>query len=272
MSSKKKTESSKFTKSNELFNFYEHKEVKKMTDKYENPNFAVHHIPHPARVGCIGGSGTGKTSVVLNMITKMQGTFGHIYIVSKATEVLYEFLQKQLNVKGKKLVSFFTRLSDLPPITNFPNKEQQALIIFDDLCNEKHQETICEWFIRGRKVNRGVSLCYISQSYFKIPRLVRLQLSELFILRLSSSRDLDAIFRETSLGDNIDKNALLKVYKTATHKKFNFLRISIDSPDPNKKFAQNFNGWFKLEQNPDENEFADNTTTTTPTTNSDIDE
>ena len=104
-------------------------------------------------------------------------------------------------------------------------------------------------------------MCYISQSYFKIPRLVRLQLSELFVLRLSSSRDLDAIFRETSLGDNIDRDTLLKVYKTATKKKFNFLRISIDSPDPNKKFAQNFNGWFKLEQNPDENEFDDNNET-----------
>jgi hypothetical protein len=242
---KKQTE--KFQNNNEIYNFYENKEVKKMTDKYENPNFNVHQIPHPSRIGVIGGSGTGKTSIVLNVVNKMKGTFGHIYIVSKAQEVLYDFLQKQLNVKGKNVVSFYTRLTELPNIANFPNKAEQALIIFDDLCNEKDQRIICEWFIRGRKVNKGVSLIYISQSYFKIPRLVRLQLSELFVLRLSSSRDLDAIFREVSLGDNIDKDILNKIYKKATEKKFNFLRINIDSPDPNKKFAYNFNNWVKLE-------------------------
>jgi hypothetical protein len=40
----------------------------------------------------------------------------------------------------------------LPEIDSF-NKEQQRLLIFDDLVNEKNQSMICEAFIRARKKN-----------------------------------------------------------------------------------------------------------------------
>ena len=141
---------------------------------------------------------------------------------------------------------FYFKLSDLPSINNFPNKEVQSLLVFDDqVCeSDANQSIIKEWFIRGRKVGKGVSMVYLSQSYFKIPRLIRLQFGYLFLLKLSSSRDLNMILSECSLGDKVDKKELHEVYEEATKDKFNFLKIDLDCPDENKKFSLNFNDFF----------------------------
>ena len=58
-----------------------------------------------------------------------------------------------------------------------PNKENKISIVFDDMIGDmihekKLDSIITELFIRGRKLN--ISLVFISQSYFKIPKDVRL--------------------------------------------------------------------------------------------------
>ena len=147
-----------------MYNFYQHQDVQKLMTETHNPCFDIHQLKVPFRLGIVGSSGAGKTSILLNLIAKCQDTFAFIHIVYKASEPLYEFLEKTLNVKNKKVVIFYTKLADLPPITNFPNKGSQQLIVFDDQVNEKNQEQIKEFYIRGRKL--GLSLCYLSQSFY----------------------------------------------------------------------------------------------------------
>ena len=65
-----------------------------------------------------------------------------------------------------------------------PNKERKVLIIFDDMIadminNKKLNPIVTELFIRGRKLN--ISLVFITQFYFKVPKDVRLN-STLFLL------------------------------------------------------------------------------------------
>jgi hypothetical protein len=227
---------------NEMINFYEHKEIQKLLPKYHNPHFDDTQIKVPFRMGIIGSSGGGKTQMLLNLIAKMNDTFGHIHVVYKASEPLYEFLAKKI---GAKYITFYTKLADLPPITAFPNKDKQQLIVFDDQVNEKNQEIIKEWFIRGRKVGQGVSLCYLSQSFFKIPKIVRRQFGYLMLLKLSSIRDLNLILSDFSLG--IDRKQLAAVYKEATKQQFNFLKIDIDNPENNRKFSHNWTDFYVFE-------------------------
>jgi ABC-type oligopeptide transport system ATPase subunit len=227
--------------SNEMINFYEHNDVKKLMPQSYNPHFNDTQIKIPFRAGIIGASGSGKTACLLNILSKFNDTFGHIYVVYKASEALYEFLEKKI---GAKYINFYTKLSQLPPITNFPNKEKQQLIIFDDQVNEKDQSIIQEWSIRGRKVGAGVSLMYLSQSFFKIPKLVRQQFNYLILLKLSSDRDLHLILSDFSLG--VDKKQLYDVYKQSTKEKFNFLKIDLDNPNNNKKFSHNFTDFFEF--------------------------
>ena len=56
-----------------------------------------------------------------------------------------------------------------------PNKKRKILIVFDDiiadmLSNEKLNPIVTELFIRGRNLN--ISLVFITQSYFTVPKIL----------------------------------------------------------------------------------------------------
>jgi hypothetical protein len=238
------------SKSNEMFNFYTHKKVKELLTQYENPHFDDHQISIPFRMGIVSASGGGKTVFALNLISKMQNTWGHIYVVYKASEPLYEFMSKQI---GEKNITFFTNIAKFPTLNEIP-RDKQVLCIFDDCVTlpEKAQEIIKEISVRGRKHGKGVSLLYLTQSFYKVPRLIRLQFNYLILLKLGSRRDMEMILNECSLG--IEKDELLKLYKDATKEKFNFLKINLDSSNENEKFSHNFNSFYKIESETDSDE------------------
>ena len=112
--------------------------------------------------------------------------------------------------------------------------------------NEKNQDIIKELMIRGRKIGKGLTMCYLSQSFFKIPKIVRLQFSHLILLKLSSNRDLNLILSDYSLGVNRDQLAM--IYKDATESKFHFLKIAVDEPDNNRKFSHNWTDFYCIER------------------------
>ena len=63
------------------------------------------------------------------------------------------------------------------------DKENKILIVFDDkiadmIHNKKLNSIVPELFIRGRKLN--ISLVFITQSYFKVPKDVRFNTSHFF--------------------------------------------------------------------------------------------
>ena len=67
-----------------------------------------------------------------------------------------------------------------------PNRQRKILIVFDDtiadiMSNKKFQAIIKELFIRCRKVN--ISLAFITQSYFSVPKDVRLNSTHYLIMK-----------------------------------------------------------------------------------------
>jgi GTPase SAR1 family protein len=232
---------------NEIYNFYQNKEIQKLIPQYNNPHFEDVQMSHPFRACIVGGSGTGKTSVLLNIIHKMPDTFNHIIVVHKMSEPLYEFLEKKI---GDKNITFYKKLSELPLPEKLEKKTQQ-LLIFDDMVadGDKSHEIVKQYAIRCRKIGQGISMCYLSQDYHRIPKMIRLQFSHILLLKLGSMNDLDIIMRNYSLG--IDKEMLRAIYKDATKEKFNFLKIDVNNPDMNKKFSKNFNDFYQLENEDD---------------------
>ena len=246
--SKKREDLANTKPSNEMYNFYQHKKVKELLTQYDNPHFDEHQISIPCRMGIVASSGGGKTMLVLNIISKMQNTWGHIFVVYKASEPLYEFLAKQI---GEKNITFFTNIAKFPPLNDLP-RDRQILCIFDDCVTlpEKSQEIIKEISVRGRKHGKGVSLLYLTQSFYRVPRLIRLQFNYLVLLKLGSRRDVDMIMNECSLG--VEKDVLLKLYKDASKEKFHFLKIDLDTSNDDKKFSHNFNDFYKIESDSDD--------------------
>ena len=75
-------------------------------------------------------------------------------------------------------------------------KKRKILIVFDDMIadminNKIINPVVRELFIRGRKLN--ISIAFITQSYFKVPKDVRLNSTHFFIIKIPNKRELQQI-------------------------------------------------------------------------------
>ena len=82
-----------------------------------------------------------------------------------------------------------------------PNKENKILIVFYDMIadkiqNKKINSMLTGLFIRGRTVN--ISLVFITQSYFKVPKDARLNTTHFFIRKTLTKRELQQIAMNNS--------------------------------------------------------------------------
>ena len=111
------------------------------------------------------------------------------------------------------------------------SRKRKILIVFDDMIadimtNKKFQAIIKELFIRCRKLN--ISLVFITQSYFSVPKDVRLNLTHYLILKINNKRELENIAINHSA--DIYYNDFMKIYRDCTRKPYNFLAIDTTLP------------------------------------------
>ena len=125
-----------------------------------------------------------------------------------------------------------------------PMKKRKVLIVFDDMIagminNKKLNPVVTELFIRGRKLN--ISIVFITQSYFKVPKDVRLNSTHFFILKIPNKRELQQIALNHS--SDIDFKDFRKIYKKYTARPYYFLvnDTTLPSDDP-LWFRKNFLG------------------------------
>ena len=109
-----------------------------------------------------------------------------------------------------------------------PNRKRKLLIVFHDMIadikrNKKFQVMIKELFIRCRIVN--ISLVFITQSYFSVPKDVRLNLTQYLIMKINNRKD----FAINHSAD-IDYKDLLKIYRECTKEPYSFLTIDTTLP------------------------------------------
>ena len=179
-------------------------------DDYVNENKTEHknwpYIPDkPYRILIIGGSGSGKINVLLNLI-ESQPDIDKIYLHAKDPyECKYQYLINKRKVVGinnfnnpKAFIEYSNDMRNVYKNINDcnPDKENKILIVFDDMVvdmihNKKLNSIVTELFIGGRKLN--LSLVFITQSYFKVLKDVRLNTTHLFITKILSKRELQQI-------------------------------------------------------------------------------
>ena len=105
-----------------------------------------------------------------------------------------------------------------------PDKENKILIVFDDMIadmihNKKLNSIVTELFIRGRKLN--ISLVFITQSYFKVPKDVRLNTTHFFIMKIPNKTELQQIALNHS--SDINTKDFINIYKKCANKPYSFL-------------------------------------------------
>ena len=115
-----------------------------------------------------------------------------------------------------------------------PYKKRKALIVFDDMIanminNKKLNSIVTELFIRERKLN--ISIFFITQSYFKVPKVVRLNSTHFFIRKIPNKRELQHIALIHS--SDIDFKDFMKIYKKCTAEPYSFLVNDTTLPSNN---------------------------------------
>ena len=213
----------------------------------EEQNEKWPYIPdHPYRILIIGRSGSGKTNTLLNLINE-QRDIDKIYLYAKdLSEPKYEYLIKNRENAGikhlndsKAFIECSNTMDDVyENIDDYnPTRKRKILIIFDDMIadimtNKNFQAIIKDLFIRCRKLN--ISLVFITQSYFSVPKDVRLNPTHYFIMRINNKRELQNHSVE------IDYKDFMKIYKEYTREPYNFLTIDTTLPASNTlKFRKN---------------------------------
>lgn len=199
-------------------------------------------IDVPMRACFIGKTGSCKTNALVALIREM-GCFTRIYLfVKDPTESYYQFLIDEMREVEKKtgmdgqLIFYSNDLSQLPTYDKF-NPKFNNLVVMDDLINEKSKElgTCGALWTMGRK--RNISSVFISQSYFKIPKLIRDNTDYFFILKVQSVMDLHRILNEYQL--DLPREIMDQMYYKATAEKGQFFLIDLVGPD-NLRYRWNY--------------------------------
>ena len=190
----------------------------------------------------IGSFGSGKTNTLINLINE-QGDIDKIYLYAKdLSEPKYEILiknRKNVGIKHFNDTNAFIECSNTMDdvyenINDYnPNRKIKILVVFDDMIadimtNKKFQAIIKELFIRCRKLN--ISLVFITQSYFSVPKDVRLNLTHYLIMNINSKRELQNI--AINHFSDIDYKDLIKIYRECLRKPFLTIDTVLSASNP----------------------------------------
>ena len=118
------------------------------------------------------------------------------------------------------------------------DKEGKILIAFYDIIadminNKKLNSILTEYFIWGGKLN--ISLVFITQSYFKLPKEVRLNSTHFFIMKIPNKRK----FHQIPLNHSLTLKALLRSKKNVLLKNSLLVNDATLASDNPLRFKKN---------------------------------
>ena len=164
-----------------------------------------------------------KINALLNLINN-QPDIDKIYLYAKDPyEKKHQYLINKREKVGlnhfndhKAFMEYSNDMQDVHKNTEDynPIKKRKILIVFDDMIadminNNKLNPIVTELFIRGRKLN--ISIVFITQSNFKVPKDVRLNSTHFFIMKILNKRELQQIALNHS--SDIDFKDFMNIYK-----------------------------------------------------------
>ena len=206
-----------------------------MQMKAKQHNLKWPYIPdYSYRILIIGDSGSGKTNALFSFINN-QPDIDKIYLSAKDPyETKYQFFINKRENTGSKhfndpeaFIEYSNNMQDVyKNIEEYKtDKKRKILIVFDDMIvdtinNKKLKYSIVtKLFIRGRKLN--ISLIFITQSYCKVLKDVRLNSTHFFIMKIPNKRELQQIALNHS--SDINSKDFIKIYKKYTAEPYSFL-------------------------------------------------
>ena len=189
------------------------------------------YMPHDTfRMLICGNSGSGKTNLLYHMLMAPLLYCDKIYLYAKNLEQeKYQNLMQEMNEASVETGYNVMEVSNdkIIPVTHLPYENNQKIIIFDDYVCEKNHRDIVDYFIQGR--HKNCSVIYLSQSFYKTPKDIRLNCSHYCIF--------DVPTRERNMLSS-DLGVEKEQFKKATKKQYDFIYVD----KQRKKVKRNFYG------------------------------
>ena len=160
-------------------------EIPNYDSKYENENSfkrLYNYMPKDTfRMLICGNSGSSKTNMLHHMLMQPFVYYDQLHLYAKNLE----------QDKYKKMIEKLTDIGnhvgydEIIPVDNLDN-EAQKIVIFDDFVCGKNQKPLIDYFIRGR--HKNCSVIYLSQSFYKTPKDIRLNCSHFCVYEFPSAK------------------------------------------------------------------------------------
>jgi hypothetical protein len=229
--------------SDQIINFYDKlsKDIKNETKL--DKNFKSHYILPNSMIAIIGGTGSGKSNALCNLISKQSCKYYDIIIFNPVStdEPLLKLLKQKM--PELKLIS---EIEELPSLSEFVgDSEHEKLIVFDDVINmsTKDFKKVKEYFTGGRKL--GFTVVIMAQNYVSIPKTIVRNCQYFILFKLNDNTTVNNIIRNHNIY-NVGKDTFRKYYDDATSESLNFFLVDLKTKDKSKHLRKNFIEFYQI--------------------------
>ena len=164
-----------------------------------------------------GNSGSGKTNLLYHMLIKPLIHYDEIYLYARnlEQEKYQNLIQKMRQLSHKVGYDILNVSNDkIIPVDEMNSEDNQKVVIFDDYVCDKNQRELIDYFIQGR--HKNCSVIYLSQSFYKTPKDIRLNCSHYCIYDFPSSRERNMISSELGVSKEKSKRPLANHFHFCT--------------------------------------------------------
>lgn len=200
----------------------------------------------PCNYGIFGRKGSGKTNLLLNLITRKESPwyrlFDMIFLISptadkddKLKELLSDIGEDQYYKRlcNETLTAIIdvidTHTEEFKRKKKNKGKKPAYLIVYDDVIHDlqRKKDTYLVCMLATQNRHRHITNVYLLQKYNTyLPVVVRSNLDCISYYRTDNRSELEAFVKE----QNQDEEALTEMYNFSTKEAYSFLHINMYSP------------------------------------------
>ena len=226
-----------------MINFYEKLPTHLKQSTTVDTNYKKHLIKPRSMITAIGGTGTGKTNALINLLSKKDDAFYEIILFNPVSvdEPIYNLMREKIS--GMKV---YTDIKELPELSSFDDSQnsEEKLIIFDDFIHLKPLEMkkILAYFTGGRK--KGFTCFCMSQNYTSIPKVITRNTHYFIIFKLNDTFTINNLLKNHNT-ENVPKEEFKKMYIDSVADPLDFFMIDLRGGKLTH-LRKNFDKCFKL--------------------------
>jgi GTPase SAR1 family protein len=222
------------TQKNDIVDWYQ-KIGEKRADPKKDKNFKNHYILPESRIFCLGQSGAGKTTFLMEFLSRVGDKFYDFLLFTGSTsnEPLYKFLKEKVPE-----IKVFTDINQFPKLTEMDeNDKHEKLVVIDDFINldKKGMQKIKEWVNSCRKYHFTCIL--MAQNIVDVPSQIRRNANYFAIFRLNDVNSIQHVLRTYAFG--LKKDNCINMYNYCTQQPKHFFFIDCLTTEPEKRFRHN---------------------------------